>query len=283
MKKVSKSLGHMKAKDVKMFHIELFVEDLLETISARSAAIAVQRIKEMFRYALEKDIIYRNPAEFIKPPKFDAADKRMLSDNEKTIIENAPLDEKEKYFIFMLRYTGMRRGEILALDRADIDLNKKTIQVHKNLSENRGRPKINEHTKTSAGARTIPIFDPLYPVLEDYCKHRIGLLISNGSGNPMDSRSVFYFWDGIVNKFAIANKGKPLSEDITPHIFRHTFASDLYDAGIDLLRAQYLLGHKSSRTTLEIYTHFDKTKLKADEMNAYYKQSKESQVNTKQA
>lgn len=277
MKKISKTLGHMKAKDVKLFHLELFVEDLLDTISPKSASIVVQRVREMFRYALQKDIVYRNPAEFIKSPKFEASNKRMLTDSEKLIIEKADLNDKERFFVSMLRYTGMRRGELLALNRTDIDLSAKTINVCKNLSEGRGRPIINDHTKTSAGMRSIPILDPLYPILELYCKSRIGTLMTTTTGKFIDSSSMYEMWKRILNKMTLANEGKELASDITPHIFRHTFASDLYDAGIDLKRAQYILGHKSIRTTLEIYTHFDKSKLKADEMNEYYRQSKDSQ------
>ncbi len=278
MRKLSRAIGSMKVKDVKLFHIENLIEGLCETLSAASTQLVLIKIKELFRYALEKDMIYRNPAEFAVGPKPEESHKRMLTETEKYVIEKADLDEKERFFVSMLRYTGMRKGEILALDRADIDLSAKTIAVYKTLSDGRGKPYIKDHTKTSAGTRTIPILEPLFPIVDLYCKNRIGMLIPSAAGRLMCSNSMYVMWKRILKKFASANNGVELASDITPHIFRHTFASELYDAGIDLKRAQYILGHKNIKTTLEIYTHFDKSKLKADEMNRYYRQSRDSQT-----
>ena len=61
------------------------------------------------------------------------------------------------------------------------------------------------------------------------------------------------FWKGII-------KTTELPNDVTPHILRHTYATKLYYAGVDLKTAQYLLGHSNIQITLEIYTHLDKLK-----------------------
>ncbi len=66
-----------------------------------------------------------------------------------------------------------------------------------------------------------------------------------------------------------ANSGKPVAEDITPHMFRHTYASNLYKAGIDIKQAQYLLGHTDITTTLDICTHFGFPDVKFDKMEDY--------------
>ena len=62
----------------------------------------------------------------------------------------------------------------------------------------------------------------------------------------------------------------PLADDITPHTFRHTYASDLYKAGVDIKQAQYLLGHDDIKTTLDTYTHFGFADVKVDKLEAYY-------------
>lgn len=276
--KVIEYLGHMKVKDVKLFHLDAFIDDQRETLSDSSANILIIRLKEIFEYAVEKDMIYRSPAQSIKLLKQSDPIKRMLTDYEKELFEGADFNESEKCFVYILRYTGMRRGEILALGRQDIDLQGKKISITKTLADNGGKPYIKQSPKTDASRRDIPILDPLYPVLKGYCENRIGLLFTNEKGKLLSNQSVDYFWTRILSKVMDFNKGQPIADDITPHMFRHTFASDLYDAGIDIKRAQYILGHKSIKTTLDIYTHFDKTKLKADEMNLYYRQSKESQL-----
>ncbi len=93
------------------------------------------------------------------------------------------------------------------------------------------------------------------------------------------SRSSFRrFWDNIIDKLNIAAGGtkykrkelqsdestKPLkliSDDITPHLFRHTYATNLYYAGIDIKTAQYLLGHSSIQMTMDVYTHLDNNRI----------------------
>ena len=62
----------------------------------------------------------------------------------------------------------------------------------------------------------------------------------------------------------------PLSNDITAHIFRHTYASDLYKAGVDIKQAQYLLGHDDIKTTMDTYTHFGYADVKMDKLDSYY-------------
>lgn len=61
----------------------------------------------------------------------------------------------------------------------------------------------------------------------------------------------------------------PLADDITPHTFRHTYASNLYKAGVDIKQAQYLLGHDDIKTTLDTYTHFVFADVQADKPEAY--------------
>ena len=91
----------------------------------------------------------------------------------------------------------------------------------------------------------------------------------------MSKSSFRRFWDGIMDKLNTAaggrnyisrNKGEnkviAISQDITPHTFRHTYATMLYYAGVDIKTAQYLLGHSSIKVTMDIYTHIDKSQVK---------------------
>lgn len=275
MKKLSKYIGIMKVKDVRLFHVESAIEEIKEGLCDNSLRVVMVRTKELFRYALQKELIYKNPVEFLVMPKLVEPFKRMLTKHEKELFELATLNELERCFVSILQYTGMRRGEVFALSTSDIDLKAHTITVDKTMIDNRGNPIIKPSTKTKAGMRTIPILEPLLPILTDYCNNRIGLLFTKKSGKLFNSCAVTQLWDRILKKVKILDSN--LSEDITPHIFRHSFASDLYDAGIDIKRAQYILGHSDVRTTLQIYTHFDKLNLKVNEMNEYYKKSKESQ------
>ncbi|WP_330694023.1 tyrosine-type recombinase/integrase [Lacrimispora sp.] len=76
-------------------------------------------------------------------------------------------------------------------------------------------------------------------------------------------------WNQILQKLKAVSK-TPLPNDITAHIFRHTYASDLYNAGVDIKQAQYLLCHNDIKTTLDTYTHFGYADVKMDKLESYY-------------
>jgi len=69
---------------------------------------------------------------------------------------------------------------------------------------------------------------------------------------------------------AAANNIQPVAGDITPHMFRHTYASDLYKAGVDIKQAQYLPGHTDITTALDTYTHFGFFDVKFHKTEDYY-------------
>ena len=83
------------------------------------------------------------------------------------------------------------------------------------------------------------------------------------NGEYMTKSSFVKFWKSIMKKIdeAAAKSGCEGEINFTPHICRHTYATDLYYSDIDVKTAQYLLGHSSLNVTLEIYTHLDKSKV----------------------
>ena len=92
----------------------------------------------------------------------------------------------------------------------------------------------------------------------------------------MSKSSFRKFWDRIIAKtkiYADSTK-KSIGDDVTPHIFRHTYATNLYHAGIDIKTAQYLLGHSSIQVTLDIYTHLENENISntQDVLNKYFSQ-----------
>lgn len=124
-------------------------------------------------------------------------------------------------------------------------------------------------TKIGAGTRKIPIASKLYPILKAYCKDRVGILFLSEYGNYIGTSTFRKRWNTMLKKlqefadFELAN-------DITPHMFRHTYTSDLYKAGVDIKSAQYLLGHTDIKTTLNVYTHFGYVDVKIDKIESYY-------------
>ena len=91
----------------------------------------------------------------------------------------------------MALFTGCRRGELLALRWEDIDRKTGTITINKKINYTTGKPVLEDHTKTEAGMRTIPLLAPLADALP---KDRIGLIFHNDKGNYLNSRQLSSLW-----------------------------------------------------------------------------------------
>lgn len=186
--------------------------------------------------------------------------RRAFTDEEISIIESSDFNEEEQMFIDILRYTGLRRAELLALEISDIDFEKRVFHITKALALDCSERKY-VPTKTKAGVRDIPILDVFYSRLKDYCAKREYLFSSVKGKKELSGVTYESFWKQILKKIKAQQKKADVNFPVTPHYFRHTYATDLYYAGVDPKSAQYYLGHASLRTTLEIYTHLDKEKL----------------------
>lgn len=265
---VNSYIGDIRIKDLRMSHIESFRSYMIKSKKLAQYNLCLSRIKAIVRYAVQKDIMAKDITAGMKRVKIDKKPKRALTSEERLLFEIADLDSFERCFINLLLYTGLRKCEALALDVKDIDLKKNQIYVSKTLVASK---KINtclqEYTKTAAGLRQIPIPAPLAKILFEFIKGRSGILFPSKSGRYISTLD--YKWEKILKKVQ-AVSSTPLSDDITPHIFRHTYASDLYKAGVDIKQAQYLLGHDDIKTTLDTYTHFGFFDVEPDKLEDYY-------------
>ena len=126
----------------------------------------------------------------------------------------------------------------------------------------------------------IPISAQLMPVLKAYTNSKLGILFEAQQGGYYSSSGFFKYWKAICKKIA-TETGEPVAEDFTPHLFRHTYASDLYRAGVDVKSAQYLLGHSDIKTTLDTYTHFEGEDVSISKLEEYYSKS-QSKINISQ-
>jgi integrase len=158
------------------------------------------------------------------------------------VMKNTKFGESKFYNVIQfLLYTGMRKGEALALTWNDIDFEANTIRINKGFSST--VQKI-QTTKTKAGNRIIPLFDNARLVLERMNKGKPYERIFNG----LNSTS-------LTTTFASICK-KHLGIDTTPHALRHTFISYCVEKlHLDPLYVSYIVGHKSTEMTLGTYTH----------------------------
>ena len=159
----------------------------------------------------------------------------------------------------------MRIGEILSLRWKDIDLDKRVIYINSSLTKtyqfnNNGETISNKRkigtTKTNCSIRAVPIIDELYKTLTEW---KVLQLVANGKVKDsllFDHENDLRSYSGTRRLLKRFNDKYGFSKyDIHFHTFRHTFATMLFEKKINPKIIQLLLGHKSVKTTLEIYNN----------------------------
>lgn len=185
----------------------------------------------------------------IKLPKYRKKEKRPLTDEEKAILTTGNFTPREKAFVYILYYTGLRREEVLALSKADIKGG--YINVNKALSVADSGSHI-KYPKTERGFRKVPIPKALQDVLDDYTKDMqdTDILFQKQTGGYMTHDSYRRLWDSIRSKFGT---------DITAHLFRHNYCTMLcYQSAtkhnITSKKIAELLGD-TEMMVIEVYSH----------------------------
>lgn len=134
---------------------------------------------------------------------------------------------------------------------------------------NHNQPHI-EKPKTAAGVRTVPISEKIIDALKEYRKViKSTMVCPSVSGSMMSERASKCAWMSYIHYLNIQAGGRVASrsraklsviDNITPHMFRHKYATLLYKAGVDVKSAQRFLGHADINMTLKIYTHLSQQK-----------------------
>lgn len=228
-----------------------------------------------------------NPAEYVTVAQGEPSKKRTpIEEQQKQWIADTP--HRAQTAAMLMLYAGLRRGEVLALTWADIDLDSSIISVNKAVEFDDNTPVI-KGTKTEAGTRNVSIPNVLVSYLRGVKSNHLYVVHDNGKmftaskwkslwNSYLVELDVKYGYDGKVSKFSPTRHGYRI-KTFTPHQLRHTYATMLYLAGCDVLEAKYQLGHSDVKVTLGIYTHFDEQYKRAslNKLNEYLCKSHTSQ------
>lgn len=243
-----------------------------------TAAETLKQIKstatQICRLAIENRVMDYNPVNAVKIPKsLPKEPKKALSQQQRHWICNTP--HRMQLFAMIALYAGLRRGEALALNWSDIDLEKGTININKSIHFQGNTPILTHSAKNTTSIRIVYIpsilIDFLQKEKQNSKKNHSTLLFTTKSGNLMTQSSFRRGWESYMielnlkyGTFLKQAKSKfqpqkiPLSIPyFTPHNLRHTFATMLYLSGVDIMTAKDQLGHANIQTTLNIYTHLD--------------------------
>jgi integrase len=252
-------------------------------LSARTVGHAHRILHRALERAMRLEIIGRNVAHVISPPKVDAAEIAILTADQIADVM-AKLDgyggrygSLPLYPIAMLAIgTGMRRGEICGLAWGAIDLNKATVRIERSLEETAAGLRF-KPPKTAAGHRTISLPENVVDILRDHRRRLIEHRLAIGMGRLEDDDLVFPMADGSPYSpdklsrdwgHAVRDRKLPATNF---HALRHSHASALISAGLDIVTVSRRLGHGSPAITLRVYAHTfsaDKDEAAARAINA---------------
>lgn len=260
------------------------VQDYVKSIAAKNFAkrtvqLHLDVVSMIFDYAIVQPdaTVSTNPCMAVKLPKGLSQKRRLPPTDEQMQAVNPHC--RFGLFAYFLMYTGLRPGELRALRYEDIDREKKLIHVTKAVTTPINKAYIKE-TKTEAGTRDVDLLDVLDAVIP---KKKHGYIF--GGDKPLSKAQFRKEWvwfcreAGLAEKVEIEhtarNKHKYVRVEwkpmVTPHQFRHAYASMLDDAGIDETVAKDLLGHASIMVTKDVYTHLRAAKKEraAEALNKY--------------
>lgn len=213
-------------------------------ISKSSISRKLSSIRGLYNYLVREDIVKDNYFNRIGNPKKDKYLPKFLKDEEINKIfdvckNDTPINQRNSVIIELLYATGIRVSELVNIKLSDINIDDRVIKVLGKGSKER-IVIFNNHTK-----KAIDIY--LNDGYHKFNKLNTGYLILNKDGNKLSERYI----RNIINKLVIK---AGLDIKISPHTFRHTFATDMLEDGSDLMTVKELLGHESLNTT-SIYTH----------------------------
>lgn len=215
----------------------------------------------VFDYAIRMQLINMNPTKVIKKPvrKESVREDKDMNFYDKDELKKfmAALESNNNFRAFvyfrLLAFTGMRKGESLALKWSDIDLEKQTLYINKAVSRSATGLYI-QTPKTPSSIRRISIDDKTVSILHEYKKESPDGLVFQSEDGGILSPAKPRKW------YLTAMKNLPDDfKQISIHGFRHTHASLLFEAGASIKDVQSRLGHSDIQTTMDVYTHVSKT------------------------
>lgn len=263
---IKPEIGHLPLNKIVRSDVQKLINDRQE--HPRTCEIIRLTLVQILNSAIDDKLLHENVAKKVTLPKRHKAEKRALTELEKEAIKKADFTMQEKAFVTLLFYFGLRRGECLALTKADIDLKKKVLTVNKTVVFDVNTPIVKMGAKSDAGNREIPIPDSIHAFLRDFLKSVDTFYLFPGKNTETLSKSQYVkMWGRIIRKMneAVTTEkermvcAEPI-RGLTAHIFRHNYCTMLYYSGISQKKAVELMGHSDLKMIMEVYAHLDEKK-----------------------
>ena len=264
---IKDKIGGVELSDLSPLILQPLITELLQGgnkktgkgLSASSVNAVISVIQSSLKTAHFLGLTKEYTADKLKRPKLKEKPVECFSLAEQKQIEHAILNGKKDklYGIILCLYSGLRIGELIALQWTDIDFTKGILTVSKSCHDSKNGLIIDE-PKTSTSRRMIPLPKQLLPILRSVKKRSASPFVVSSNGKPVSVRSYQRSFELLLKKMKIPHKGF--------HSLRHTFATRALECGMDVKTLSEILGHKNPTVTLNRYAH-SLMEHKADMMN----------------
>jgi integrase/recombinase XerD len=235
---------------VELHHLTSFLAWVNELgLSARSQARIISGIKSFYKFLLLEDVIETDPTSLLEPPRIGRKLPEVLNHEEvKEILAqidlSTPAGRRNKAMLEVLYGCGLRVSELTELRLSHVYFDQEFVRVTGKGNKERlvpiGRIALKEIRNYLPDRNSLPKIE----------RDHEDILFLNRRGRRLSRVMVFTMTKDLVSAAGI-------KKNISPHTFRHSFATELIDRGADLRAVQEMLGHESILTT-EIYTHLDR-------------------------
>lgn len=256
---VNKLITYLEHRDLQESPISIsselvhqFVYDIAKLVNARSQSRIISGLRSFFDYLIFEDYIKVNPLEQIESPKIGRKLPDTLSEADinrliAAIDLSKPQGERNRAMLETLYSCGLRVSELVGLKISDLFFEEGFLKVTGKGDKQRFVPIVpNTQKLIKVYKEQVRIHLPIQPNHQD-------VLFLNRRGKQLTRAMIFTIIKDLAEKI-------DLNKNISPHTFRHSFATHLLENGADLRAIQLMLGHESITTT-EIYVHLNKSHL----------------------
>ncbi|MBN2074211.1 MAG: site-specific integrase [Dehalococcoidales bacterium] len=258
-------IGNIPLSELKTQHLQkLYSKKIDSGLSNVTVQIIHRILHKALKDAVRTNLLYRNVSDYVDKPKVPRRQMKSLSESEVHLLLEYARDTEYYSIFFLALFTGMRRGELLALRWCDIDLDLCTISLTRNLvyiHSNKPEERIQVcDLKTAGSKRMIALSPSTVSMLREHKAKQVELneqfgtilnedrlVFCHADGSPLLPNSVTHAWEKLTRKCGLLG--------IRLHDTRHTHASLMLKQGVHPKVVQERLGHSSIRLTLDLYSH----------------------------